>query len=155
MYKRQVKALIRKHRVEIIAIGNGTASKETEIFAAQVISELDRPVSYMAVSYTHLGCGGVGLGAQVRAGLGGNRGRTVNAGQHQAHLGLGPVSYTHLFGSRYRMVDFSLSAMVNAGIENVTLLAKKNYYSLMDHLGNGREWDPVSYTHLDVYKRQP
>lgn len=45
------------------------------------------------------------------------------------------------FGSRYRMVDFSLSAMVNAGIENVTLLAKKNYYSLMDHLGNGREWD--------------
>ena len=45
------------------------------------------------------------------------------------------------FAGRYRMIDFSLSAMVNAGITNVTLLAKKNYYSLMDHLGNGREWD--------------
>ena len=48
--KRKVKALIEKYGVEIIAIGNGTASKETEIFAAQVISELDRPVSYMVVS---------------------------------------------------------------------------------------------------------
>ncbi len=45
------------------------------------------------------------------------------------------------FGGRYRMIDFTLSAMVNAGIDNVTVLAKKNYYSLMDHLGNGREWD--------------
>ena len=45
------------------------------------------------------------------------------------------------FGSRYRMIDFTLSAMVNAGIDNVTVLAKRNYYSLMDHLGNGREWD--------------
>ena len=45
------------------------------------------------------------------------------------------------FGSRYRMIDFPLSAMVNAGIDNVTVLAKRNYYSLMDHLGNGREWD--------------
>ena len=48
--KRKVKALIQKHGVEIIAIGNGTASKETEIFAAEVIRELDRPVSYMVVS---------------------------------------------------------------------------------------------------------
>ena len=38
------------------------------------------------------------------------------------------------FGGRYRMIDFTLSAMVNAGIDNVTVLAKKNYYSLMDHL---------------------
>ncbi|MEG0911058.1 MAG: Tex family protein [Ruthenibacterium sp.] len=48
--KRIVKALIQKHKVEIIAIGNGTASKETEIFAAEVISELGLPVSYMVVS---------------------------------------------------------------------------------------------------------
>ena len=40
------------------------------------------------------------------------------------------------FGGRYRMIDFTLSAMVNAGIDNVKVLAKKNYYSLMDHLGN-------------------
>lgn len=45
------------------------------------------------------------------------------------------------FGGRYRMIDFCLSGMVNAGIENVTVLVKKNYHSLMDHLGNGREWD--------------
>ncbi len=45
------------------------------------------------------------------------------------------------FGGRYRMIDFSLSGMVNAGIENVAVLVKSNYFSLMDHLGNGREWD--------------
>ena len=45
------------------------------------------------------------------------------------------------FAGRYRMIDFSLSAMVNAGIQNVTVLAKTNYSSLMDHLGSGREWD--------------
>ena len=48
--KRTLKALIKKHGVEIIAIGNGTAGKETEIFAANVIAELDLPVSYMVVS---------------------------------------------------------------------------------------------------------
>ncbi len=47
------------------------------------------------------------------------------------------------FGGRYRMIDFTLSGMVNAGIENVTVIAKKDYHSLMDHLGSGREWDLV------------
>lgn len=45
------------------------------------------------------------------------------------------------FASRYRLIDFTLSAMVNAGIDNVTVMTKENYYSLMDHLGSGREWD--------------
>ena len=45
-----VKDLIRKHGVQIIAIGNGTASKETEIFAADVIRELGGGVQYMVVS---------------------------------------------------------------------------------------------------------
>lgn len=45
------------------------------------------------------------------------------------------------FASRYRMVDFLLSSMVNSGIDNVSLIVKKNYHSLMDHLGSGREWD--------------
>ncbi len=45
------------------------------------------------------------------------------------------------FAGRYRMVDFLLSGMVNSGIDNVTVLVKNNYHSLMDHLGNGREWD--------------
>ncbi len=53
--KRTVKALIRKHRVEIIAVGNGTAGRETEIFAAEVLRELAAEglgwtVSYMVVS---------------------------------------------------------------------------------------------------------
>ena len=48
--KRTVKTLIAKYGVEIIAIGNGTASKETELFAAEVIHECGRPVSYMVVS---------------------------------------------------------------------------------------------------------
>ncbi len=45
------------------------------------------------------------------------------------------------FGSRYRMVDFVLSSMVNCGMDNVSLIVRKNYHSLMDHLGYGREWD--------------
>lgn len=42
--------LIEKHGVEIIAIGNGTASKETEIFTAELIKTIDRKISYMVVS---------------------------------------------------------------------------------------------------------
>ena len=45
------------------------------------------------------------------------------------------------FGGRYRLVDFVLSNMVNSGINNVGVLAKQHYHSLMDHLGSGREWD--------------
>ena len=45
------------------------------------------------------------------------------------------------FASRYRMIDFILSSMVNHGISNVSVLVRNNYYSLMDHLGAGREWD--------------
>lgn len=48
--KETIKRLILKHHVEIISIGNGTASKETEMFAADVIHELDAGVSYMVVS---------------------------------------------------------------------------------------------------------
>ncbi len=45
------------------------------------------------------------------------------------------------FAGRYRMVDFCLSSMVNCGIDNISLIVRKNYHSLMDHLGSGREWD--------------
>ncbi|MBR4099910.1 MAG: RNA-binding transcriptional accessory protein [Clostridia bacterium] len=45
-----IKALVKKHNVEVFAIGNGTASHETEVFAADVIKELDTGVSYMVVS---------------------------------------------------------------------------------------------------------
>ncbi|MBQ2957744.1 MAG: glucose-1-phosphate adenylyltransferase subunit GlgD [Clostridia bacterium] len=42
---------------------------------------------------------------------------------------------------RYRMIDFTLSNMVNSGIRNVGVIMQKNYHSLMDHLGSGKEWD--------------
>lgn len=42
--------LINKHKVDIISIGNGTATKETEMFVASLIKKLERKVSYMVVS---------------------------------------------------------------------------------------------------------
>lgn len=44
-------------------------------------------------------------------------------------------------GGRYRVIDFILSSMVNSGINSVGVIAEKNYHSLMDHLGSGKEWD--------------
>lgn len=45
------------------------------------------------------------------------------------------------FASRYRMIDFVLSNMVNSEIENVAIFPKYQYRSLMDHLGSGKQWD--------------
>ncbi len=45
-----MKEKILKWSVEIIAIGNGTASKETELFCAKTLKQIDRKVSYMVVS---------------------------------------------------------------------------------------------------------
>ena len=42
------------------------------------------------------------------------------------------------FAGRYRMIDFVLSSMVNAGIDNISVIVRENYLSLMDHLGSGR-----------------
>ena len=44
-------------------------------------------------------------------------------------------------GGRYRVIDFALSNMVNSGIRNVGIITQKNYQSLMDHVGSGKEWD--------------
>ena len=49
--KRAVRSLIEKYRVELIAIGNGTASKETEIFTAELLKELNRDTKHRLVSY--------------------------------------------------------------------------------------------------------
>ncbi len=48
--KTKLKALIKKHSVTTIAIGNGTASRESEAFIAELIGEIDQKVSYMVVS---------------------------------------------------------------------------------------------------------
>ncbi|MBP1994816.1 glucose-1-phosphate adenylyltransferase subunit GlgD [Paenibacillus eucommiae] len=45
------------------------------------------------------------------------------------------------FGGRYRLIDFTLSSMVNSGIDNVAVFTQHKYRSLMDHLGSGKEWD--------------
>ena len=43
--------------------------------------------------------------------------------------------------ARYRVIDFLVSSMVNGGMRNVGVIMQKNYHSLMDHLGSGKEWD--------------
>lgn len=48
--KAVLKKLIKKHNVEIISIGNGTASKESEIFIAELLKEIPEKLSYMVVS---------------------------------------------------------------------------------------------------------
>lgn len=48
--KKIIKSLVKKHNVTMFAIGNGTASHETEVFAAEVIRELDCGITYMVVS---------------------------------------------------------------------------------------------------------
>ena len=45
------------------------------------------------------------------------------------------------FGGRYRLVDFTLSNMVNADIYKVGIITHYNYQSLMDHVGTGKDWD--------------
>ncbi|MFT3951305.1 MAG: glucose-1-phosphate adenylyltransferase subunit GlgD [Oscillospiraceae bacterium] len=46
-----------------------------------------------------------------------------------------------LFAGRYRLIDFTLSNMVNSGLSEVGVITKANYQSLLDHLGSAREWD--------------
>ncbi len=82
----------------------------------------------------------------------------VNDLTHQRTMGSIP------FGGRYRLIDFPLSNMVNSDIQEVGVITKSNYGSLMDHLGSGREWDlarkkgglhllpPFSHVSDGVYK---
>lgn len=46
----KVLELIKKYNIDCISIGNGTASKESEIFIADTIKKSPRPVSYMVVN---------------------------------------------------------------------------------------------------------
>ena len=48
--KEMLKRLIQKHGIEVISIGNGTASKETEIFVSELLKEIPQKVAYMVVS---------------------------------------------------------------------------------------------------------
>jgi len=48
--KKVLKTLISKHNVDTIAIGNGTASRESEEFVAEMLGEINQDVSYMVVN---------------------------------------------------------------------------------------------------------
>ena len=45
------------------------------------------------------------------------------------------------FGGDYRVIDFILSSMVNAGITDVGVIMHGKCQSLLDHLGSGKSWD--------------
>ena len=44
------------------------------------------------------------------------------------------------FGGRYRQVDFALSNLAYAGIQQIGIISRHNYQSLMNHIGSGEEW---------------
>lgn len=50
MAKKEIKRLVKNYQVDIIAIGNGTASRETELVVAETIKEMDNPISYTIVN---------------------------------------------------------------------------------------------------------
>lgn len=45
------------------------------------------------------------------------------------------------FGAKYRLIDFSLSNMVNANIRSVGVIMTEHYDSVMHHVQSGAEWD--------------
>lgn len=45
------------------------------------------------------------------------------------------------FGGRYRLIDFALSSLVNAGVTDVGVIVHSSYQSLLDHVGAGKDWD--------------
>lgn len=84
------------------------------------------------------------------------------------------------FAGRYRMIDFLLSSFVNSTIQNVGIFTSKKYRSLLDHLGQGSDWDlqrkqdglfifpysiksgigqmndlSIFYEHLDFFEKSP
>ena len=58
---------------------------------------------------------------------------------------LGDLSDTRTIGSipfagRYRQIDFHLSNMAAAGIRHIGIISRRNYQSLINHIGSGEEW---------------
>lgn len=45
------------------------------------------------------------------------------------------------FCGRYRLIDFSLSSLRNAGVLDVGVIMQRDYQSLLDHIGSGKAWD--------------
>lgn len=51
-----------------------------------------------------------------------------------------PIASIPIAG-RYRIIDFTLSNLVNAGVQNISIFTQNKYRSLLDHLGTGKAWD--------------
>lgn len=62
---------------------------------------------------------------------------TDGLGELAGHRTLGAVP----FGGRYRLIDFTLSNMVNGGIRNVGILLMDQFGPLLDHIKSGKDWD--------------
>ncbi len=45
------------------------------------------------------------------------------------------------FACRYRLIDFCISNMINAGVSSVNVVANYNYRSLIEHIGSGKDFD--------------
>lgn len=60
-----------------------------------------------------------------------------HGGELTKHRSMGSLP----FAGRYRLIDFVLSSFTACGIEEVVVVTKANYRSLMDHVGSGRAWD--------------
>ncbi|PKF86382.1 glucose-1-phosphate adenylyltransferase subunit GlgD [Bacillus sp. BA3] len=65
----------------------------------------------------------------------------INERQHlkdlTAHRNVASVP----FGGRYRLIDFTMSNLINADVSKVAVFPKEKYLSVMDHLGSGKEWN--------------
>lgn len=64
---------------------------------------------------------------------------------HNSTAALGEISQNRClasvpFGGKYRLIDFALSNLVNAGVNNIGVITPLQMRSLLDHLGSGREW---------------
>nr|WP_300002034.1 glucose-1-phosphate adenylyltransferase subunit GlgD [Tissierella sp.] len=68
----------------------------------------------------------------------------INGGDNENNFGglckHRPV-YMLPFAGRYRLIDFTISNMVNNGIKSVAIYTGKKMRSTMDHIGNGNPWD--------------
>ncbi len=47
---------------------------------------------------------------------------------------------------RYRLIDFTLSGMMHAGVRNVGVIMQRGYLSLIEHLAGGRSWNLERHT---------
>ena len=50
------------------------------------------------------------------------------------------------FGGRCRLIDFPLSALVAADVHDIRVIAHRNYHSLMEHIGSGKDWGLARHT---------